>query len=29
MIRFESEALVDEVIENAIDRKTYERLLSD
>ncbi len=29
MIRFESEALVDEIIENAIGRKTYEQWLSD
>jgi len=29
MIRFESEALVDEIIENAIGRETYEQWLSD
>ena len=29
MIRFESEALVDEIIENAISRKTYELWLSN
>mgnify|MGYP000114829958 CR=1 FL=1 len=29
MIRFESEALVDEIVENAIGRKTYEHWLSN